>query len=148
MRYSLFNSLVHKYDSSLKNLYYLINDDEVEGQDGRDAMLADAIHAFRCLWKLKYATDEDGKKFSSYLQMLRDWRNNEAHNAPVNTTADVDAAIKVVVALYLYVTAFSITDLESAGHDMDARRDCPLYELPENDAVSYSRVAEDGPDDK
>ena len=148
MRYSLFNSLVQKYESYLKKLYYLINDDEVEGQDGRDAMLADAVHAFRCLWKLKYATDEDGKKFSSYLQMLRDWRNNEAHNAPVNTAADVDAAIKVVVALYLYVTAFSITDLESAGHDMDARRDCPLYELPENDAVSYSRVAEDGPDVK
>lgn len=148
MRYSLFNSLVQKYESYLKKLYYLINDDEIEGQGGRDAMLADAVHAFRCLWKLKYATDEDGKKFSSYLQMLRDWRNNEAHNAPVNTAADVDAAIKVVVALYLYVTAFSITDLESAGHDMEARRDCPLYELPENDAVSYSRVAEDGPDDK
>jgi len=43
--------LVQKYESYLKKLYYLIND-EVEGQDGRDAMLADAVHAFRCLWKL------------------------------------------------------------------------------------------------
>jgi hypothetical protein len=78
--------------------------------------------------------------------MLRDWRNNEAHNAPVNTAADVDAAIKVVMALYLYVTAFSITDLESAGHDMEARRDCPLYELPENDDTLYECVAEDSPE--
>ncbi|MBF1466834.1 MAG: hypothetical protein HXN67_06610 [Prevotella pallens] len=54
MRYSLFNSLVQKYESYLKKLYYLINDDEVEGQDGRDAMLADAVHAFRCLWKLVF----------------------------------------------------------------------------------------------
>ena len=66
MRYSLSNSLVQKYESYLKKLYYLINDDEIEGQGGRDAMLADAVHAFRCLWKLKYATDEDGKKFSSF----------------------------------------------------------------------------------
>ena len=95
MRYSLFNSLVQKYESYLKKLYYLINDDEVEGQDGRDAMLADAIHAFRCLWKLKYATDEDGKKFSSYLQMLRDWRNNEAHNAPVSSLIPPSTSICV-----------------------------------------------------
>lgn len=116
MKYSFFNSLVQKYEAFLKKLYYLINDEEIPGHDGKEPALADSIHAFRCLWDLKHSTDEDGKKFSSYLQMLRDWRNDEAHNAPCTTDAEVDAAIKVAVSMYIYVTAYSITDLEMAGY--------------------------------
>lgn len=145
MRYSLFNSLGQKYESYLKKLYYLINDDEVEGRDGKEATLSNAIHAFRCLWDLRYAADEDGKKFSTYLQMLRDWRNEEAHNAPVNTEAEVDAAVKVVVALYLYVTASSITGLETAGHDMEQERNRQSYALPEDGDV-MCRAAEEVPE--
>ena len=48
--------------------------------------------------------------------MLRDWRNDEAHNAPCTTDAEVDAAIKEAVSMYIYVTAYSITDLEMAGY--------------------------------
>lgn len=115
VKFSFFNLLVQKYEAFLKKLYYLINNEEVPGKDGKEPALADSIHAFKSLWNLKFATDDDGKKFSSYLQMLRDWRNDEAHNAPCSSDAEVDAAIKVVVALYLYVTAYSITDLEMAG---------------------------------
>lgn len=116
VKYSFFNSLVQKYEAFLKKLYYLINDEEISGHDGKEPALADSIHAFRCLWDLKHSTDEDGQKFSGYLQMLRDWRNDEAHNAPCTTDAEVDAAIKVAVSMYLYVTAYSITDLEMAGY--------------------------------
>lgn len=140
VKFSFFNLLVQKYEAFLKKLYYLINDDEVSGKDGKDPTLADAIHAFKSLWNLKYATDDDGKKFSSYLQMLRDWRNDEAHNAPCSSDAEVDAAIKVVVALYLYVTAYSITDLEMAGRDA-ARAGVKPYELP--DDLQVKMAAED-----
>lgn len=140
VKFSFFNLLVQKYEAFLKKLYYLINDDEVSGKDGKNPTLADAIHAFKSLWNLKYATDDDGKKFSSYLQMLRDWRNDEAHNAPCSSDAEVDAAIKVVVALYLYVTAYSITDLEMAGRDA-ARAGVKPYELP--DDVQVKMAAED-----
>ena len=116
VKYSFFNSLVQKYEAFLKKLYFLINDEEIPGHDGKEPALADSIHAFKCLWDLKHSTDDEGKKFSGYLQMLRDWRNDEAHNAPCTTDAEVDAAIKVAVSLYLYVTAFSITDLEMAGY--------------------------------
>ena len=95
--------------------------------------LADSIHAFNCLWNLKYATDDDGKKFSSYLQMLRDWRNDEAHNAPCSSDAEVDTAIKVVVTMYLYVTAYSITDLETSGCDAATAKVIP-YKLPDEDS--------------
>ena len=116
VRYTFFNSLVQKFEAFLKKLYFMINDDEILGQDGKEPGLADAIHAFKCLWNLKYSTDDDDKKFSSYLQMVRNWRNDEAHNAPCSSDEEVNAGIKIVVALYLYVVAYSITDLEMAGY--------------------------------
>jgi type III restriction enzyme, res subunit len=115
VKYAFFNSLVQKFEAFLKKLYYLINDEEINGRDGKDASLSDAVHAFKCLWDLKYAKDEDSKKFEAYLQKVRDWRNEEAHNAPDKNDSDIAVAIKVVVAMYLYVTAYSITDLEMAG---------------------------------
>lgn len=115
VKQAFFYSLVQKYEAFLKKLYYLINDIELEGREGREATLADAIHAFRCLWNLKNSREEDEQKFSGYLQMLRDWRNEESHNAPVSTEEEINAAIKVIVAMYIYVTAYSITDLEMAG---------------------------------
>ena len=115
-RQAFFSQLVQKYEAFLKKLYYLINNKELEGREGKAATLADAIHAFRCLWDLKYDATDTGKRFASYLQMLRDWRNEEAHNAPTSNEEEINAGIKVSVAMYLYVVAFSITDLEMAGY--------------------------------
>ena len=115
VKQAFFYSLVQKYEAYLKKIYYLINDMELEGREGREATLADAIHAFSCLWNLKKSKEEDEQKFSGYLQMLRDWRNDESHNAPVSTEEEINTAIKIIVAMYLYVTAYSITNLEMAG---------------------------------
>ena len=110
-----FNTLVSKFEAYLKKLYFLINNTEIVGRDGKSASLADAIHAFKCLWNLKYDNSDEGKRFSEYLSMLRDLRNDETHVSPYVADAEVDAAIKVVVAMYLYVTGYSITDLEGNG---------------------------------
>ena len=146
VRYTFFNSLVQKYEAFLKKLYFLIKDDEIQGQDGKEPGLADAIHAFKCLWNLKYSTDDDGKKFAAYLQMVRNWRNDEAHNAPCSSDEEVNAGIKVVVALYLYVTAYSITDLEMTDHDAYEADGDARYEYPEDNGSSYSFAAEESHD--
>lgn len=111
-----FSQLVQKYEAFLKKLYFLINKREIEGRDGKTATLADAIHAFQCLWDLKYATADPQKRFGTYLKMVRDWRNEEAHSAPTSNDQEVNAGIKVSVAMYLFVVAYSITDLEMAGY--------------------------------
>lgn len=113
-----FNALVSKFEAYLKKLYYLINGEEVKPYNAEfTASLADAIHGFSCLWNLKYDRTETGQKFYRYLEMLRGWRNDEAHIAPeAPEEAEVDAAIKIVSAVYLYVTGCSITDLEEAGY--------------------------------
>lgn len=112
-----FNTLVSKFEAYLKKLYYLINGTEVEPREaGRTPSLADAIHSFSCLWNLKYDQTETGQKYYRYLEMLRQWRNDEAHIAPNAPETEVNAAIKIVSAIYLYVTGYSITELEMAGY--------------------------------
>jgi hypothetical protein len=144
-----FNLLVTKFEAYLKKLFFLMRKTEVRPQyEGQSVTWKDVIHAIRPLWSLKYSADEQYKQLYHYLLMVKEWRNNESHISPTASEKEVDAAISIIITMYFFATGSCITDLESAGHDMEARRDCPLYELPENDAVSYSRVAEDGPDDK
>jgi type I restriction enzyme R subunit len=104
--------------------------------------LANAIHGFDCLWKLKYATTDEGKRFSQYLEMVRQWRNDEAHKAPISTDDEVNAAIKILVAMYLFVTGHSITDLEMA-EDHTIPSIAPLHTYSEYDGIpSYGMAAE------
>lgn len=109
-----FNSLVSKYEAYLKKLYYLINGEEIQNRDGGDASMADSIFAFSSLRGLRYNPHAAFRKFSEYLELLRQWRNQEAHLAPNASEEEVNAALHVVTAMYLYVTGNSITDLEAA----------------------------------
>lgn len=114
-----FNVLVTKYEAYLKKLHYLIHGTEVEAQEaGKQASLSNALHAFRCLWNLKYDNSANGQKFYGYLEALKSWRNDEAHIAQNAPDTEVQAAILVVISMYLYVTGYSITDLEMAGHNI------------------------------
>ena len=82
--------------------------------------IADAIHAFKCLWDLKKGTSDEAKKYDLFLTKLREWRNDTSHNAPTASEQEIDAALQVVIAMYLYVTGNSITDLEMAGLEESA----------------------------
>lgn len=116
-RQTIFNQLVTKYEPFLKKLYYLINNEEIQSpRDNMDANLANAIHAFDCLWSLRDDPSEDYHKFGEYLQNVRVWRNMESHSAPVSSEQELIAATKIVTAMYLFVTGSSITDLEIAGY--------------------------------
>lgn len=113
-----FNSLVAKYEAFLKKLYYLINNDEVPSNPktpDKSPGLAECIFAFQCLKGLKYDTNESGQKFCQYLDLLRQWRNDEAHLSPNATEEEINAALKVVTSMYLFVVGNNITDLELSG---------------------------------
>lgn len=111
-----FNQLITKYEAFLKKLYYLIHEEEIEGQYGADSSLADALHAFGSLWGLRNNPLPEYKKFADYLSMVRQWRNDESHLAPSASENEVERATTILVAMYLYVTGWSITDLEEAGY--------------------------------
>lgn len=77
--------------------------------------LSECIFAFPCLKGPKHSTDECEQKFKGYLDLLRQWRNDEAHLSPNATEDEINAALKVVTSMYLYVVGNNITDLESVG---------------------------------
>ncbi len=112
-----FNSLVSKYEAFLKKLYYLINSEELPARDlERSATFADAIYRFRCLWGLRNNNTPGYQKFSEYLDLIRDIRNQEAHEAFNIADEEVNAVTTVVVAMYLFVVSQTVTDLEMAGY--------------------------------
>ena len=61
---------------------------------------------------MKFSESEADKKFSDYLGMVRDWRNDNAHKAPTATEQECDTAINVLTSMYLYVVAFGIKNRE------------------------------------
>ena len=117
-RRTIFNQLLTKYESFLKKLYFLIHQADVptnpNAPEDTVPSLSNAIFAFDCLRELKYDSNPAYQTFYGYLNNLREWRNLESHAAPTATEQDLIAGTKVVVAMYLFVTAWSIGDLEEA----------------------------------
>jgi len=110
-----FNSLVSKYEVFLKKLYYLIENEEITNQVGEvDSTLSNALFAFDCLRGLKYNTDEHYANFKEYIEMVRQWRNDEAHLAPNSNEAEIIAATHILVTMYVFVVSQVTTDLESS----------------------------------
>ncbi len=143
-----FNSLVAKYEAYLKKLYYLLYQEDVPRNPNtptKEPALAECIFAFKCLRWLKNTTDANRFAFQQYLEMLRQWRNDEAHIAPNATEQEVNMAIKVVGAMYLYVVANSMRELESKD-TAELTNDVPFasvvtYTDAEN-IVDYHKAAE------
>lgn len=112
---SHFRSLVSFFEVYLKKIFFIENGKEMvvtreNARPGEMPSLADCIYQTPCLKRLKY--EPDTNKFKVWLQQLRDWRNEQSHQAPIATEAEYDAAIHIVTALYLYVTAYNIKWLE------------------------------------
>lgn len=124
-----FNSLVSKYEAYLKKLYYLIKGEEIQNREGGDASMADSIFAFSSLRGLRNNPNAAFRKFAEYPEQLRQWRNQEAHLAPSASEAEVNAALHVVTAIYLYVTGNSITDLEENGRIQSFAYGLPAFPL-------------------
>jgi len=110
-----FNLLATKYEAYLKKLYYLLKGEEVKPQhEGEDVTWKNVIHAFPCLWGLKNNLRPEYQELYRYLMMVKTWRNDESHISPTASEGEFDAAIKIIIAMYGFATASSITELEEA----------------------------------
>ena len=116
-----FNQLVTKFEAYLKKLYYLIHKEEVKARnEGDTPSWKDALYAHKCLWNLRWSTDETKQQMYQWLLLVKGWRNEESHISPTASEQEVDIAISIILTLYFYVTGSSITDLEMNGHDTEA----------------------------
>lgn len=115
-----FNLMVTKFEAYLKKLFYLIHGREIEPRhEGEDVTWANVIHAFPCLWQLKFSHDAGKQQLFEWLSMMKGWRNSESHISPTATEKEVDAAVNVCVSMYFFATGSCITDLEMRGYDLE-----------------------------
>lgn len=142
-----FNLLVTKFEAYLKKLFFLINGKEVKSQcEGKDATWKDVIHAVR-LWTLKYSDNDEYQKLYQYLMLVKGWRNDESHISPTASEQEIDTAIKIIITMYFFATGSCITELESAGLDVEKKRNL-RYTLPESDDCSSCAFAADSDKNK
>lgn len=114
--------LLMRYEVYLKKLYYLIHSEELPARDeGQGATLSNAIFAFPALRGLKSNPNPAFQEFHQRLSLVRQLRNEETHGSIHISEQEVDAALRVVIDMYLFVTGMNITELESAGYDAEQR---------------------------
>ncbi len=109
-----FNTILTKYETFLKKLYWLINGEELKSARNpeKSPSLADCIFAFEELKSLKQKKREKYKRMYSYLDTMRNLRNDESHVSPDATEEEILASSRIVATLYLYITAHSLAALE------------------------------------
>ncbi len=110
-----FNLLVTKFEAYLKKLYYVLNKTEIQARNiGEEAMWADVIHAFPCLWHLKYDTDTRYQQLYQFLTLMKGWRNTQSHLSPTASEKEVDTAINICLTMYIFTTGCCLTELENS----------------------------------
>ena len=110
-----FNLLVTKFEAYLKKLYYVLNKTEIQARNiGEEAMWADVIHAFPCLWHLKYDADTRYQQLYQFLTLMKGWRNTQSHLSPTASEKEVDTAINICLTMYIFTTGCCLTELENS----------------------------------
>lgn len=112
-----FNTILTKFETYLKKLYWMIHGEELKNirTPEKTPTLADCIFAFEELKSLKFKERKKYQRMYRYLDTMRNLRNDESHVTPDASEEEIIASSRIVTTLYLYITAHSITDLESAG---------------------------------
>ncbi len=140
------STIVTKFELFLKKIYYLINNKELQSKEiGKGATLTDAIMTFGFLRNLKYSHDETHQQLYQYLDLLKSLRNAESHGSPNATEKELNTMIQVVIAMYIYVMANTITDIEMNDTTMNTDNAFTkelLYEFGDG-GLQMGMVAED-----
>ena len=142
-QYGFMAQLMDFSDPDLEKFYYLVHNEEMSNDDGKKVTYGNAVHYTDALRRLRNAkkyetyTSDEQRKYAQYLDMVTNWRNDQAHTAPTASEQEINAAISIVVAMYLYITGDSITDLEMSGYASE-----PTAPYNENEETAPLMAAE------
>lgn len=106
--------LLGGFEPYLKKMYYLREGKELAREDGKHVQFLDAAKAMH-VNRLHYDVPEELNQMKVYYEFVHDQRNDTAHQAPVIENMDVKPGIHMTMAMYLYSTMITITDMEVSG---------------------------------
>ncbi|MCR4964893.1 MAG: DEAD/DEAH box helicase family protein [Bacteroidales bacterium] len=112
-----FNTILSKYETFLKKLFYLINGFEVRPvvKEHKSASFIDAVMSIPCLSKLHHNHDDQFALFADYYNAVKSWRDGESHESATSSEQELREATHKLVAMYLYVTSQNTIELAEAG---------------------------------
>lgn len=106
--------LLSGFEPYMKKMYYLREGKELTREDGKNVQFLDAAKAMG-VNKLHYDMPEEYNQMKTYYEFVHAQRNDTTHQAPVIEDKDVKPGIHMTMAMYLYSTMISITDMEMSG---------------------------------
>lgn len=112
-----FGNLVNKFEAFLRKIYYMREGEEVPADENGRQGLVNTVKKFPMLQRLYHNTDPKFANFKAYYDNLYNWRNDEAHSAPEIKDEEIDAALHIVISLYVFATMISITELEQGPNN-------------------------------
>ena len=107
-----FQNLVGKFEAYLRKIYFLREGEDVPNDENGRQGLVNTVKKFPVLQRLYHNKDPKYQNFKIYYENFYHWRNDEAHSSPEVKDEEIDAAIHIVVSLYVFATMISMTDLE------------------------------------
>jgi hypothetical protein len=106
---NIFKNLLLDLEPFLRKICYLKNNTLFDQYAG----FVDVVKEIYDLKILYYTDKPELAVFKSFYNSIYQWRNDNAHKAPVLPDNEVPGAIHMVLAIYLYATMVSITDIEA-----------------------------------
>lgn len=110
-----FQTLVTKYEALLRKIYYMKEGKELVS-DKTLTGLVNVVYQFPDIQRLYKNKDPKLANMSTFYNLLYQWRNDQAHQAPILKSGELSPALHAIAAMYVYAAMVSATDIEVAGY--------------------------------
>jgi len=110
-----FQTLVTKYEAFLRKIYYM--------REGKNFVsnklskgLVSVVYQFPEIQQLYKNKKPKLHNMSTFYNLLYQWRNDQAHQAPILKSSELSPALHAIASMYVYAAMVSATDIEKAGY--------------------------------
>lgn len=110
-----FQTFVSKYEAFLRKIYFMREGKELESEE-RNTGLVYVVQQFPEIQRLYRNFDPKLSNFGAFYNSFYDWRNTEAHTAPILLEEELVPALHTMTSLYVYAAMINATDLEMSGY--------------------------------
>ena len=108
-----FQTLVTKYEAFLRKIFFMREGKEFESNKINTGLVS-VVQQFPAIQMLYKTNEPKYKNLSTYYNLLYQWRNDQAHQAPILNSQELPPALHSIAAMYVYAAMVNATDIEIA----------------------------------